>query len=533
MKCYLRPGDNLLIMDGLDPMGQAITRVASHMGVKVIATVQTETDKDLVTRIIPDMDLDRVVCRHGNLGYVEQVARLAGKKGIHVIISTLTTEESRDILMTLNSDGVFLYIGEHGNEELQNLSNGTISIQRVNIPTILCDSDERAVAIRQDLAALVSDGIKEGIVKPLNSLILPATDTTGIFAALTTENWIQQLVVKIQDEEETQHRQSPALMVRKHTQFHSDRCYLLVGSLDWFVLELAYWMVRRGARHLLISSRDGETSAYHQCKINMMAELRPEVKVTTETAMTLEGAARLLYEASQIGPLGGVFTITMTQEQKQPSNWTWAQIISNLDESTRAASENKDVLFVVCSSTETFQSFDYLSSTYSFAQASVHRICERRCDDGLHGLAIQCGPIDFNNNWPQSLHEILEAFDKTMCQEAPIVKIYQKQCMPALADGNQKLKEIPEKKEKTLIEKVLDIIGLKTSPDNKVTLNEAGIDSMGTTEVQQLVQNEVGLNLDGTGVRALTFGKLKEMRSEDVTRIKELEKFQRMRLRST
>lgn len=54
--------------------------------------------------------------------------------------------------------------------------------------------------------------------------------------------------------------------VRK-TWFSPQKCYILVGGLGGVGLELADWMLTRGARSLVLTSRSGPTTGYQKRRL--------------------------------------------------------------------------------------------------------------------------------------------------------------------------------------------------------------------------------------------------------------------------
>jgi fatty acid synthase len=129
--------------------------------------------------------------------------------------------------------------------------------------------------------------------------------------------------------------------------------------------------------------------------------LKTEIIVSTHNSNTMEGSKQLLDEAKKLGPIGGIFhlavvlndalfknqTIETFREACEPKINTFA----NLDKLTRISCPDLDY-FVLFSSVSCGKGFRG-QSNYGYANAVVERICEMRRRDGLHGLAIQWGPI--------------------------------------------------------------------------------------------------------------------------------------------
>ena len=74
-------------------------------------------------------------------------------------------------------------------------------------------------------------------------------------------------------------------------------------------------------------------------------------------------------------------------------------------------------------------------SHYGFANSVMERVCERRRRDGLHGLAIQWGPVgdvgyvcdtmgnesEINGYVPQRIHSCLEVLDQLLQSEESVI----------------------------------------------------------------------------------------------------------------
>lgn len=104
--------------------------------------------------------------------------------------------------------------------------------------------------------------------------------------------------------------------------------YLISGGLGGFGIELADFLIKRGARKLVLSSRSGITNGYQAYKIryckyksiiNKINRSQPcvrlwegcgaKVVIKTDDASTKHGCTELLMAAYQLGPLDGIFNL--------------------------------------------------------------------------------------------------------------------------------------------------------------------------------------------------------------------------------
>ena len=92
---------------------------------------------------------------------------------------------------------------------------------------------------------------------------------------------------------------------------HPDKTYIIIGGLGGFGLELSHWLVERGAKKLVLTSRSGVKTGYQSRCIRLWKEAGVMVKVSTANVRSLQEAEGLLNEASEMGPVGGIFNLAM------------------------------------------------------------------------------------------------------------------------------------------------------------------------------------------------------------------------------
>lgn len=112
---------------------------------------------------------------------------------------------------------------------------------------------------------LIDQDIERGIVQPLPVTVFPAHELEKAFRFLGGGKHIGKVIVQIREEAE-----SPATLPIKvipQIYFKPDLVYIIIGGLGGFGLELADWMVLRGARKLVLSSSRGLSNSYQRYRI--------------------------------------------------------------------------------------------------------------------------------------------------------------------------------------------------------------------------------------------------------------------------
>lgn len=83
------------------------------------------------------------------------------------------------------------------------------------------------------------------------------------------------------------------------------------GGLGGFGLELANWLINRGARKVVVTSRSGLRTGYQSLCVRRWREAKVQVLVSTADATSTAGAEQLVKEAARLGPVGGIFNLAV------------------------------------------------------------------------------------------------------------------------------------------------------------------------------------------------------------------------------
>lgn len=89
------------------------------------------------------------------------------------------------------------------------------------------------------------------------------------------------------------------------------------GGLGGFGLELAQWLVDRGARHLVLTTRTGIRTGYQSRRLRLWKESNVNVLVLMNDVSTEDGTIRLMAEASVQVPVGGIFNLALVKNLRQ------------------------------------------------------------------------------------------------------------------------------------------------------------------------------------------------------------------------
>ncbi|XP_050301861.1 fatty acid synthase [Anthonomus grandis grandis] len=526
----MQPGESVLVHAGTGGVGQASIAIALHMGCKVFTTVGSQAKRDFLKKTFPQLTDDNI----GNsrdTSFEQLVLQQTNGRGVDLVLNSLAGEQLQASVRCLAIGGRFLEIGK------LDLSNNTalgmsLFLKNTTFHGILLDAlFDSDCPEKREVMKLVTEGIKSGAVRPLPNTVFNENQVEQAFRFMATGKHIGKVLLKIR-EEEARKTQRPAIKTVTaipRTYMDPEKSYVLVGGLGGFGLELADWLIKRGAKNVVLTSRSGIKTGYQSLCIRRWRENGVKVLVSTADATTEKGARRLLEEATDLGPVGGIFNLAVVLRDATFDNQTEADFKTvckpkvdgskMLDAASRALAPHLDY-FVNFSSVSCGRG-NIGQSNYGLANSAMERIAEARHEAGLSGVAIQWGAIgdvglileslggmndtEVGGTLPQRMSSCLTTMDLFLQQPNSVV------ASMVLAEK----RKASSSNQISLTDAVANILGIKDS--NTVaaaaTLADLGMDSLMGAEIKQTLERNYDLVLSAQEIRGLTFGKLQDLSS--------------------
>ncbi|EFN67939.1 Fatty acid synthase [Camponotus floridanus] len=166
---------------------------------------------------------------------------------------------------------------------------------------------------KRETITLMSEGIQNGVVCPLPTTVFSQQSLEQGFRFMTTGKHIGKVLLKIRDEEP----QKCMLPMRKtiaaisRTYMYPDKSYVLIGGLGGFGLELANWMITRGARFIVLVSRTGIRTGYQMLRVQQWRNNGIKVIISTADTTTLSDVECLIDDSNRLAPVGGIFNLAV------------------------------------------------------------------------------------------------------------------------------------------------------------------------------------------------------------------------------
>jgi acyl transferase domain-containing protein/NADPH:quinone reductase-like Zn-dependent oxidoreductase/acyl carrier protein len=280
----LRPGQRVLIHAASGGVGLAAVQLAVRAGAEVWATASEPKQAFLRSLGVQHVYNSR------STDYAEQIRAATEGKGVDVVLNSLTGEGFiAATLSVLAPGGTFVEIGKRDiwTTEQMRQHRPDVSYHLLALDELLRD---RPGQVGEVLGGIV-ERIHTGELRPLPAQVYPLTEAVMAFRHMQRARHIGKIILSVP---------APA-------QVRADASYLITGGLGALGLETARWLVRRGARHLVLAGRRGPGDAERQA-INEIQEAGCCVRVVAADVACEADVRRLLDEGLAGWPaLRGVF----------------------------------------------------------------------------------------------------------------------------------------------------------------------------------------------------------------------------------
>ena len=233
---------------------------------------------------------------------------LTDRRGVDVVLNALAGEA---IPMGLGCLGEFGRFVEIGKRDIYQNSRIPLRPLRRNASFHVVAMDAVFACnetLTRKMLAEISDLVEQRALCPLPFRAFPGNNISSAFRLMAGGKHIGKVVVSL-PETFVPRRGEP--MASKF-EIRSDGCYLITGAFGGFGKVIANWLVQCGARHLVLSSRNGASTSEAEAFVNSLHDRKVTVQIVKADAGSPDDIARLLAEiGSNRQPLRGIFHLAM------------------------------------------------------------------------------------------------------------------------------------------------------------------------------------------------------------------------------
>ncbi|XP_031346518.1 fatty acid synthase-like [Photinus pyralis] len=528
VSAHLKPGQSLLIHSGAGGVGQAAIHIALFYKCQIFTTVGTEEKRKFIMETFPEIPASHI----GNsrdTSFVQMVLKHTKGRGVDLVLNSLAEAKLKATVQCLAPKGYFVEIGKYDLVNSSKLALSVLSEGRRYAGCMLDMYFRDFHNQKHTLQQILSKFLKQGAVKPLSLTTFNMDQVEEAYRYMAAGKHIGKVVVKVRDE----NQQSPELF-KALPRFSCDPCmtYIILGGLGGFGLELVDWLILRGARKLVLVSRNGVRNGYAASRLRAWKTYEAVVKVATEDVTTEKGCARLLESSEKLAPVAAIFNLAVVLRDDLFENQTEENFRNTLSPKARATQHLDTLSRQHCPRLQHFVVFSSVScgrgnagqTTYGMANSIMERICEKRKREGYPGLAIQWGAIGevglvaemqeqhkeivISGTLQQRVASCLSTLETFLLQNEPIVASMVVAEKKSIAEGAENVINA--------IRSIMKITDMKAISEH-ATLSEMGMDSMTAVEIKQTLERDCEVFLSPKEIRTLTFAKLKERLSKEAS----------------
>jgi myxalamid-type polyketide synthase MxaB len=381
-RAKIKKGDRILIHAAAGGVGQAAIQLAQKAGAEVFATASPSKWDFLKSMGVKHIMNSRT------LDFAEEIMTLTEGKGIDVVLNSLNGEFIPKNLEILASKGQFIEIGKIG---IWNESQ--IKAKRADVAYIAFDLLEISQE-NPDLIALMLEELmqefRQGKLKPLPHTVFPLEEAAKAFRYMAQAKHVGKVVISLPQ------IASHSFVIRE------DGSYLITGGLGALGLQIARWLVDKGARHLVLVGRSEASQAVRDT-INQLEQTGAKISIIQADIANPDDITRIisLYSSPPLPlspspslPLRGIIHAAGILDDGVLLKQTWERfnrVMAPKIQGTwnlHVATQDLSLDFFVCFSSIASLLGSPGQSNYAAANAFMDAFIHYRRSLGLPGLSV-------------------------------------------------------------------------------------------------------------------------------------------------
>ena len=283
----LQRGERVLIHAAAGGVGLAAVQMAQQLGLEIFATASQgkwQTLRDCGVRHIMDSRAP---------GFSSAIREATGGEGVHAVINCLSGDFIPESIDVLAPGGRFIEIGKRGIWTAEQVAarRSDVAYCPFDLAELARNAPDRIGRRLQEILQSFADG---GL-KPGRQTVYPMSDAAKAFRWMAQAKHTGKIVLSAAEQEDGAH---PAV--------RSGGTYLITGGTGALGRQVARSLIERGARHLLLLSRnaapdgaavEGSASAQVVVRKCDVADRHELEKVLAETAREMPPLAGVVHAA--------------------------------------------------------------------------------------------------------------------------------------------------------------------------------------------------------------------------------------------
>jgi fatty acid synthase len=535
IRCDLQEYESVLIISADSCLGQAAIAICLDKKCQVFASVDNQIQKQLLLKKFGNKLKNDFVFISDKITLREKILAKTNARKVDIVVNTKENALFESSLHCLKNCGK--YIDLYNQHILDNkylplfALSKNISYNAIDIDYILrylafgIKPNPLWIIEVKRVHQLMSSGLRNGVIIPFSGIVYEREHIEKAFRSqISTDNCLSKKVIRIRNHC-VNHENELTTLASPRNWFNPKKVYIITGGLGGFGFQLAEWMIERGAKQLVLTSRTGPKNKMQELFLKRFRNVGASVQISNRDLKTRESAQLLIEESESMARIGGIFHLAVVLndnlfENQSPMSFSNVfeakfQSLLFLDEITRHS--HKDLEYFVAFSSISCGRGNQGQSNYGFANSSVERLCEDRRKHGLHALAIQWGPIDDVGLLADKSREIeIFKYSGLLAQRMPtcfaVLDMFLRLPYPIVSTltTGQVMSRTANTKD-SLLQQLAGYFGADSKQfADSATLGDIGIDSLISVEVQKRLEREFERSIPLTLIKNITVGQLRK-----------------------
>ena len=373
----IQPGERVLIHAAAGGVGQAAVQIAQRAGAEIFATASPGKWEFLKSLGI------KHVMNSRTLDFSQEIMELTGAEGVDVVLNSLNGEYIPKSLEVLAPGGRFVEIGKIGIWDTEQVKEKRPDVSYY--PYDLGDVAQQEPGLMGQLSEELSKEWNQGGLKALPYKTFSSTEITAAFRYMQQAKHIGKVVVEMPEVSATQKSIQP------------EASYLITGGLGALGLVVAQWMVKEGAKHIVLMGRSGpgETA---QKTIEELEAAGAKVSVLLGDVSVPWDVEEIFQQMGEsLPPLKGVIHTAGVLDDGLLQNMSWQQFTKVMAPKVQGTwylhqqTQDLELDFFVCFSSIASMLGSSGQGNYAAANGFMDALASYRRGMGLPGLSINWG----------------------------------------------------------------------------------------------------------------------------------------------
>ncbi|KAK3322951.1 hypothetical protein B0H66DRAFT_515672 [Apodospora peruviana] len=392
----LEKGESILIHSASGVLGRVAIDLAKYIGAEIFVTVSSEAKKRLLVDQYGVAE-DHVFSSKDSGDFAQGIRRLTNGKGVDVVINSSVGETLRQTWHCIAAFGRFIELGVMDIEANTGLDmapfakNATFS--SVNLTSLALEKPDK-------FGALIGEALRyyeKGIVRLIDPIqVMKFSQIEEAFRIMNMKKYTGKIVLKVVDDDLV-----PVIpKQREAVRLNPDATYLLPGGLGGLGRSLASWMVQRGAKHLVFTSRNGARDPRAKQLLENVENEGVKAKSFASDISDEKQFQAVLHDLEQAGfpPIRGVVTFAMQLQDAFFENMTAEDFNAALPPKVGVTRNMhnflpKDLDFFICISSCGGVVGTWPQGNYNAGNTYQDAIARHRRAHGLNATSIDLGRI--------------------------------------------------------------------------------------------------------------------------------------------